>query len=1057
VTQRRRINVGLAKLTPPRVHRALMRNRLLAYLDEARTSRRMICVVGPPGAGKSTLIASWLAAVHIRSIWYQVDPGDADLPTFFYYLGQAVLPFSSGKQPPMPVFSPEYQADPSGFARRFFRELFARLKSGSVLVLDNYQDVGDGPVFHEIIAQAAREVPDGVIIIAISRHPLPNWYARVVAEERAVTISWEALKLTFDEARAIVGVRVSVAPDVIEQLHQLSEGWAAGLMLLIEHLQQGAPVDALSRPPSLDAIFNYFADQLFARVSERTQQLLLRLSYLPGISADRAVELTDDDGAGKLLDQLHRRHLFTECRAAAHPVYHFHALLLAFLQHRAAVVLPLQEQLELTRRAARILDQAGRSEEAFARYIASGEIASAQALILREAPSLISQGRWQVVVHWIESLPHEYLARQCWLIYWLGAARVVVAPMQAREILERSHAVAVEVKDELCALQAAAGVIQTHMLLYEAFRPLDAWIEEIQMRLQRLPRFTSVDAEARVYSALLVALSYRRPDEPALDLYAERLQILLPQVSDINLRATATAYLLAWATTTGPVEFAPRMMHALQTILQAPGLTAFNAGWCWFLISWYHCLHGNYLQCKEALSELEKIAHDYGLPSLRKFSALIGAWLEMNACNAEAAQGWLVVMEKAANSGHLFDRAGIDGIKGWLAVLRNEPQAALRSGDDAVNFFDRSGSLHHRINYRLTGIWAEVMMCHWDNARARILDMRQLAARTRSFWPEIALRATEACIALEMGDGALAKERVQALLSLAREHGQHHAFAVQIRPWMSRLCELALESDIEAPYVRTLIARFGWRAPASRPAHWAWPVIVHTLGGFQLLINGKPASYSRKAPKKPLSVLKVMVAQGGQRVAQRQVIDALWPDEDGDRGHQSLTIALQRLRRLLGNADAIIATEGTLSFDRDLVWVDIEAFEELVKGPAVSTNFSRLAAIYRGPFLSDELDALWAMPARERLRTRFLQVVERFGQVLEQEAAWSQASDVYLRGLEGEPLAEVLYQGLMRCNLATGRHADGANLYRRMRQMFLSTNVSPSRESERLYRLLAAG
>src|SRR5690349_1102726 len=126
-------------------------------------------------------------------------------------------------------------------------------------------------------------------------------------------------------------------------------------------------------------------------------------------------------------------------------------------------------------------------------------------------------------------------------------------------------------------------------------------------------------------------------------------------------------------------------------------------------------------------------------------------------------------MEQAANHAHPFDRAGLDGIKGWLAVLRNEPQAALAYGDEAVNFFDRSGSLHHRINYRLTGIWAEVLMHRWDNARVRILEMRRLAARTRSFWPEIALRATEACIALETGDPAQAKERVHALFSLARE------------------------------------------------------------------------------------------------------------------------------------------------------------------------------------------------------------------------------------------------------------------------------------------------
>src|SRR5882724_10105701 len=84
----------LAKLTRPRLHKAMARERLFSVLDEARTYKPAICVVGPPGAGKTTLIASWLDARGIKGIWYQVDPGDADLATFFYYLGEAAKAFA---------------------------------------------------------------------------------------------------------------------------------------------------------------------------------------------------------------------------------------------------------------------------------------------------------------------------------------------------------------------------------------------------------------------------------------------------------------------------------------------------------------------------------------------------------------------------------------------------------------------------------------------------------------------------------------------------------------------------------------------------------------------------------------------------------------------------------------------------------------------------------------------------------------------------------------------------------------------------------------------------
>ena len=50
----------LAKLTKPKAAKVLMRKRLFTLLDDAR-KRPVIWVCAPPGAGKTTLVASYLA------------------------------------------------------------------------------------------------------------------------------------------------------------------------------------------------------------------------------------------------------------------------------------------------------------------------------------------------------------------------------------------------------------------------------------------------------------------------------------------------------------------------------------------------------------------------------------------------------------------------------------------------------------------------------------------------------------------------------------------------------------------------------------------------------------------------------------------------------------------------------------------------------------------------------------------------------------------------------------------------------------------------------------
>src|SRR5215510_12799443 len=130
---------SLAKLTRPQLSAAVPRLRLFKLLDDSST-KPLIWIHGPPGAGKTTMVASYLTANRISGVWYQIDRDDADLASFFYYLGLAAPTKVRHKRWAMPLLTPEYLPDLEGFARKFFRELYARLGPSSVVVFDNHQE-----------------------------------------------------------------------------------------------------------------------------------------------------------------------------------------------------------------------------------------------------------------------------------------------------------------------------------------------------------------------------------------------------------------------------------------------------------------------------------------------------------------------------------------------------------------------------------------------------------------------------------------------------------------------------------------------------------------------------------------------------------------------------------------------------------------------------------------------------------------------------------------------------------------------------------------------------
>jgi len=249
------------------------------------------------------------------------------------------------------------------------------------------------------------------------------------------------------------------------------------------------------------------------------------------------------------------------------------------------------------------------------------------------------------------------------------------------------------------------------------------------------------------------------------------------------------------------------------------------------------------------------------------------------------------------------------------------------------------------------------------------------------------------------------------------------------------------------------------------PVGMVYPIAINTLGRFEINLNGMPLEFSGKLQKKPLELLKTVVAHGAKRVSAVMLAGELWLDADGDLAMNSFNVALHRLRHLLGSERAIRKLDDEIFLDQEEVWVDAWAFEKLLLAARnllklgneelALEQIRKAVSLYQGPFLPCESDKSWAFTYREHLKGRFTHAAGTVCRYLESHGETHQAIDCYRDGLEIDNLSEEFYQQLMLCYLQAGLHAEAAIVWECCRKnLAIHLGIAPSPKTTEIYRMI---
>jgi ATP/maltotriose-dependent transcriptional regulator MalT len=978
---------ALAKLTRPRLQAVAPRPRLFRRLDEL-AGCGVVWVEGPPGSGKTTLVASWLERARGRALWYRLDDADGDPATFFHFMSSAVRRLARTRAV-WPRYRPGAAVDVPTFARHFFRALFASLGGSFVLVLDDYQELPGGSPLNAVIRAALSERPTGARAVILSRTGPPPALARLRATGEMERLGPEELLLTPRESAAVIRLRRrGCAAAVCEALHVRSGGWAAGLTLLLAAGDGGRdPIRGLGGSRE---IFQYFAGEVLDRADREVRQVLLETALLPQVSAAAARELTGIASADRILADLAHGGYFT-IRHGDGAVYTFHPLFREFLVERARRELSAERLARVRTEAAA---QAARSDavvEAFALLREAGADDEAAQLVRDRAESLLDAGRSATLRRLILELPAP-LRDEAWLSYWFGASFHGVDLELARTALERAHAAFVERGDAAGAFLACAAMLDSYALEWVDFRPLERWIGAFEALRRRWPEFPGEDVAARAACGIFSALSAVRPDDPELPRWQERVEVIASAEHETTARESARFALAQFAIWRGD-------LHAIRPLLatatrRARGLgrdPAFEIGWL-VQAARAAATSGDGDAALALVEEALGMAETTGNTWWDVGSRLVGVWAATIVQDDARARAYLGRMERD------FDAS----MQTYLVQAR--ALTRLRAGDRAAAREDLLGAL--ALDHGRAAVYAE----SWDHvALASIAahdgdegtlerhrqEAERLATITRSRIVRYWLLLLDTARMAARDRSAAARLATEAM-RLSREAGPFDEMWID-RAALAFTCALALDAGAEVEEARGVVARRRLGLPHGVTCDaWPHPVALRTLGSFSLERCGTAARVPTRT--RPVQLLKALVALGGKEIEEWKLTDALWPDAEADLAQHALEMNLSRLRKLLGSHEVVTQTERKLSLDATACWVDADALEAVLAAAAGRTAEAevepvarRVLALYRGPFLAAD-DGPWARARRDRIRRRLRTFRDALGVALQRAGRFEDAT-----------------------------------------------------------------
>jgi LuxR family transcriptional regulator, maltose regulon positive regulatory protein len=458
------------KLAPPRMGSApISRDALLEELDGRRT-RKLTVVQGPAGCGKTMLLAQWRKHLYLQGAavaWYNVSVDDDDAQIAAYIV-------ESLRHAGLPVETDGVHA----YVRSGGKAVKALLTSlvndisdhgGEVyLFIDDFQYVSSFATLRMVDRWLTLAPPNFHLVLGTRTRP-PIDLPRLTAEDQLTELRFSELRFDLTETERFVASQglSQLTPSQVSTLHEMTDGWAAGLQLMAFSLrkertpaaffERQAPTLSLSQEQALN---DYLNEAVAKHLTDEELGFLIHISVCRRFNRELCELLTGNPRAAEYLAKFEAENLFLLPidTTDTEPWYRFHRLFASFLNKRLqALEEPELRKLHLL--ASHWFGAKHFHLEALRHARAAHDMEFLVELIDRVARRMLVSANFLQLLEQCAAVPREYLRTRlnvCMCAAWaqLSCARIVEFDRTIEDISRHPGHAAPEVVVETQLLKA---------------------------------------------------------------------------------------------------------------------------------------------------------------------------------------------------------------------------------------------------------------------------------------------------------------------------------------------------------------------------------------------------------------------------------------------------------------------------------------------------------------------------------------------------------------------------------------------------------------------------